>query len=164
MSSRADTIPYGYGVPGRTAPQQPPQQIKGTFGAQPADGYMAPGSHPPLPPGSAYMMYDSEDRRMHHPPQQPHFSQGGYPPENVSLQTPQPGTGPNVMIRNTSHSQFVRNHPYSDLIEKLVSMGFRGDHVASVIQRLEESGQPVDFNAVLDRLNVHSSGGSQRGW
>ena len=43
-------------------------------------------------------------------------------------------------------------------------MGFRGDHVASVIQRMEESGQPVDFNAVLDRLNVHSSGGSQRGW
>jgi len=43
-------------------------------------------------------------------------------------------------------------------------MGFRGDHVASVIQRMEESGQPVDFNDVLDRLNVHSSGGSQRGW
>ncbi|XWS63410.1 hypothetical protein CRYUN_Cryun06bG0094800 [Craigia yunnanensis] len=162
VSSRADTIPYGYGVPGRTASQQP-QQIKGTFGAQPADGYTAPGCHPPLPPGSAYMMYDSEGGRMHHPPQQPHFSQGGYPPANVSLQTPQPGTGPNVMIRNTSHSQFVRNHPYSDLIEKLVSMGFRGDHVASVIQRMEESGQPVDFNAVLDRLNVHSSGGSQRG-
>ncbi|XWS68637.1 hypothetical protein CRYUN_Cryun04dG0107900 [Craigia yunnanensis] len=163
VSSRADTIPYGYGVPGRTAPQQPPQQIKGTFGAQPANGYTAPGSHPSLRPGSAYVMYD-EGGRTHNPTQQPHFSQGGYPPANVSLQTSQPGTGPNVMIRNTSHSQFVRNHPYSDLIEKLVSMGFRGDHVASVIQRMEESGQPVDFNALLDRLNVHSSGGSQRGW
>ncbi|XVF01993.1 hypothetical protein REPUB_Repub04eG0137900 [Reevesia pubescens] len=163
VSSRGDTISYGYGVPGRTAPQQPPQQIKGTFGSQQADGYMAPGSHPQLPPGSAYMMYDSEGGRTHHPPQQPHFSQGGYPPANASVQTPQPGTGPNVMIRNTSHSQFVRNHPYGDLIEKLVSMGFRGDHVASVIQRMEESGQPVDFNAVLDRLNVQSSGGSQRG-
>lgn len=163
VSSRADNIPYGYGVHGRTAPQQPPQQIKGNFGAQAADGYMAPGSHPPLPPGSACMMYDSEGSRTHHLPQQPHFSQGGYTPANVPLQTPQPGTGPNVMIRNASHSQFVRNHPYSDLIEKLVSMGFRGDHVASVIQRMEESGQPVDFNGVLDRLNVHSSGGSQRG-
>ncbi|XWS39462.1 hypothetical protein CRYUN_Cryun18bG0056100 [Craigia yunnanensis] len=162
VSSHADTFPYGYGVPGRTAPQQPPQQIKGTFGAQPADGYTAPGSHRPLPPGSAYMMYDSEGGRMHRPLQQPHFSQGGYPPENVSLQT-QPGTGPNVMNKNTSHSEFVRYHPYSDLIEKLVSMGFRGDHVASLIQRMEESGLPVDFNAVLDRLNVHSSGGSQRG-
>ncbi|XP_007043595.2 PREDICTED: extensin [Theobroma cacao] len=162
VSSRADTIPYGYGLPGRTAPQQP-QQIKGTFGAPPAEGYTAPGPHPPLPPGSAYMMYDSEGGRPLHPPQQPHFSQGGYSPANVSLQTPQTGTGPNVMIRNTSHSQFIRSHPYSDLIEKLVSMGFRVDHVASVIQRMEESGQPVDFNAVLDRLNVHSSGGSQRG-
>lgn len=110
------------------------------------------------------MMYDGEGGRTHHPPQQSHFQQGGgYPPANVSLQTPQPGTGPNVMIRNTNHSQFVRNHPYNDLIDKLVSMGFRGDHVASVIQRMEESGQQVDFNAVLDRLNVHSSGGPQRG-
>ena len=68
------------------------------------------------------------------------------------------------MNRTPSHLQFMRNHPYNELIEKLVSMGFRGDVVASVIQRMEESGQPVDFNAVLDRLNLHSSGGSQRGW
>ncbi|KAK9001160.1 hypothetical protein V6N11_082951 [Hibiscus sabdariffa] len=153
VPSRADTIPYVYEVPGRT----PPQQIKGTFEAQPRDGYRASGSHPPLPPGTAYMMYDSEGSRTHHPPQQPHLSQGGYPPANVPLQTPQPN------IRNIGHPQYVRNHPYNDLIEKLVSMGFRGDHVASVIQRMEESGQPVDFNAVLDRLNVHPSGGAQRG-
>ncbi|PPD87332.1 hypothetical protein GOBAR_DD15718 [Gossypium barbadense] len=159
LSSRVDTIPYGYGVPGRTAPQP----IKGTFEAQPRDGYQASVSHPPLPPGSAYMMYDSEVGRAHHPPQQPHFSQGGYPPANVSLQTPQPGPSPNVMMRNSSHSQYVRNHPYSYLIEKFVSMGFRADHIASVIQRMEESGQAVDFNAVLDRLNVQSSGGTQRG-
>ncbi|KAL1176111.1 hypothetical protein V6Z11_A04G136400 [Gossypium hirsutum] len=121
LSSCVDTIPYGYRVPGRTAPQP----IKGTFEAQPRDGY--------------------QGGRAHHPPQQPHFSQGGYPPANVSLQTPQPGPSPNVMMRNSSHSQYVRNHPYSDLIEKLVSMGFRGDHIASVIQRMEESGQAVDF-------------------
>ncbi|XP_039047802.1 leucine-rich repeat extensin-like protein 5 isoform X2 [Hibiscus syriacus] len=154
VPSRVDTIPYGYGVPGRT----PPQQIKGTFEAQPGDGYQASGSHPPLPPGTAYMMYGSEGSRAHHPPQQPHFSQGGYPPASVPLQTPQPS------ISNTGHPQYVRNHPYNDLIEKLASMGFRGDHVASVIQRMEESGQAVDFNKVLDRMNVHSSGGgSQRG-
>ncbi|KAK6142604.1 hypothetical protein DH2020_022952 [Rehmannia glutinosa] len=40
-----------------------------------------------------------------------------------------------------------------------------GDHVVGIIQRLEESGQPIDFNSVLDRLNRgHSSAGSQRGW
>ncbi|KAL3502722.1 hypothetical protein ACH5RR_037171, partial [Cinchona calisaya] len=59
---------------------------------------------------------------------------------------------------------FIRNHPYSELIEKLVSMGYRGDYVVCVIQKLEESGEPVDFNAVPDRLNGHSSGGPQRGW
>ncbi|KAJ1397497.1 UBA-like domain DUF1421 [Sesbania bispinosa] len=164
-SSRADTIPYGYGGSGgRPVPQQPPpQQIKSSFPAQPGDVYGTSGTHPALPPpGNAYMMYDSEGGRTHHTPQQPpHFAQAGYPPTSASLQNP---TGHNLMVRNPSQSQFVRNHPYSELIEKLVSMGFRGDHVASVIQRMEDSGQPIDFNSVLDRLNVHSSVGPQRGW
>ncbi|KAJ6859263.1 trithorax group protein osa-like isoform X2 [Populus alba x Populus x berolinensis] len=159
LASRADTMPYGYGA-GRTAvPQQPrqpsPQQIKGTFGGQHSDAYATAGPHPGQPPVSAYMVYDGEGGRTHHPPQQSHFPQGGYPPQ------PAPGTG--MLPRHSSPSHFFRNHPYSDLIEKLVSMGFRGDHAASVIQRMEESGEPVDFNAVLDRLNVQSSGGSQRG-
>ncbi|KAJ0051837.1 hypothetical protein Pint_02246 [Pistacia integerrima] len=159
VSSRADVMPYGYGAPGRTAPQQapPPQQIKGGYGAQPGDGYAASGPLPTLPPGSAYMMYEGEGGRTHHPSQ--HYPQSGYPPPN-----PQPTGGANLMSRTPSHSQFIRNHPYNELIEKLVSMGFRGDVVANVIQRMEESGQPVDFNAVLDRLNLHSSGGTQRGW
>jgi len=159
LASRADTMPYGYGA-GRTAvPQQPrqpsPQQIKGTFGGQHSDAYATAGPHPGQPPVSAYMVYDGEGGRTHHPPQQSHFPQGGYPP--------QPAAGTGMLPRHSSPSHFFRNHPYSDLIEKLVSMGFRGDHAASVIQRMEESGEPVDFNAVLDRLNVQSSGGSQRG-
>ena len=108
-------------------------------------------------------MYDSEGK-AHRPPQPPHYTQGGYPPTSVALKNPQPTIGPILMVRNPSHSQFFRNHLYSELSEKLVSMVFRGDHVASVIQRMEESGQHVDFNDVLDRMNVHSSGGSQRGW
>ncbi|KAG5233361.1 hydroxyproline-rich glycoprotein [Salix suchowensis] len=138
LSSRADTMPYGYGSGRAAVPQQPPpQQIKGNFGAQPSDVYATAGPHPGLPPGSAYMIYDGETGRTHHPSQQPHFH------------------------RVSSH--FVRNNPYTDLIEKLVNMGFRGDHVVNVIQRMEEGGEPVDFNAVLDRLSAHSSGGSQRG-
>uniref|UniRef100_A0A2P2K524 Trithorax group protein osa isoform X1 n=1 Tax=Rhizophora mucronata TaxID=61149 RepID=A0A2P2K524_RHIMU len=166
-SRAADTIPYGYGA-GRTVPQQPlppPQQLKGTFGALPGDGYAPAGTHPALPPGSAYMMYNSESGRIHHPPHQPHFPQGGYPLSNLPLQSSQSATaGANMLARNPGHSQFNRNHPYSDLIEKLVGMGFRVDHVFGVIQRMEDSGHPVDFNAVLDRLNVHSSGAPQRGW
>lgn len=159
VSTRADVMPYGYGAPGRPVAQQPPppqpQPIKGSYGAQAGDGYAAAGPRPTLPPGSAYMMYDSESGRTPHPPPQSHFPQGGYPT--------QPTAGSNLLARNPSQPQFVRNHTYSELIENLVSMGYRGDHAASVIQRMEESGQPVDFNAVLDRLNVHSSGGSQRG-
>ncbi|KAJ7948312.1 putative Structural constituent of cell wall protein [Quillaja saponaria] len=162
-SNRADSIPYGYGGTGRTVPQQlPPQQIKGNFPSQPGDVYGNTGTHPTLPPGSGYMMYDSDGGRTHHPPQPPHFTQSGYPPTSGALQNPQ--TGPNLMVRNPNQSQFIRNHPYNDLIEKLVNMGFRADHVSSVIQRMEESGQPIDFNSVLDRLNVHSSVSSQRGW
>ncbi|QCD87755.1 hypothetical protein DEO72_LG3g2295 [Vigna unguiculata] len=161
-SSRADTIPYGYGGAGRTVPQQPPpQQMKGSFPAPPGEMYGPTGSLAALPPpSSAYMMYEGEGGRTHHPPQ-PHFTQPGYPPTSASLQNP---PSHNLMVRNPNQSQFVRNHPYNDLIEKLVSMGFRGDHVVSVIQRMEESGQAIDFNSVLDRLNVHSSVGPQRGW
>ncbi|KAL6145115.1 hypothetical protein ACLB2K_055803 [Fragaria x ananassa] len=162
-SGRSDAMPFGYSGAGRTMPQQPPpqQQIKGAFGAQQGDGYAAAGPHPALPPGSTYMMYDSEGGRNPYSAQVPHYSQGGYPPASGS-QTPQPTTAPSHMVRNP---QFIRNHPYNELIEKLVSMGFRGDHVASVIQRMEESGQTIDFNAVIDRLNVHSSGAPpQRGW
>ncbi|KAH1142681.1 hypothetical protein AAZX31_12G107000 [Glycine max] len=161
-SSRTDAIPYGYGGAGRTVPQQPPpQQMKSSFPAPPADMYGPSGNLPALPPPSgAYMMYDGEGGRTHHPPQ-PHFAQPGYPPTSASLQNPPPGL--NLMVRNPNQSQFIRNHPYNELIEKLVSMGFRGDHVASVIQRMEESGQAIDFNSVLDRLNVHSSVGPQRG-
>lgn len=136
--------------------------MKGSFAAQPADVYGATGAHPALPPASGYMMYEGEGGRTHHPPQPPpHVAQGGYPPSSASLQNP---GGHNLMVRNPNQSQFVRNHPYSELIEKLASMGFRGDLVASVIQRMEESGQPIDFNSVLDRLNVHGSVGPQRGW
>lgn len=168
---RAESIPYGYGGPTRPPqpqpqpqpqppqPQLPPQHMKATFGSQVGDGYSVSG-----PMSGGYMMYDNESGRAHHPPPQqpsPHFQQGF-----MSLQNQQPPGGPNILVRNPSPPQFVRNHPYNDVIEKLVSMGFRGDHVASVIQRMEESGQAVDFNAVLDRLNVHSSsvGSSQRAW
>ncbi|CAK9171087.1 unnamed protein product [Ilex paraguariensis] len=161
-ASRAEPMPYGYGGAGRTVQQQPPtQHLKTAFGAQPGDGFAAAGPHPTLSPGNAYMMFDSEGGRVHHQPQQPHFQQSGYPPTSVPIQNPQPASSSNVMIRPP---QLIRNHPYNELIEKLVNMGYRGDHIVGVIQRLEESGQPVDFNTVLDRLNGHSSGGSQRAW
>lgn len=159
-SNRVDAGPYGYGAAsGGSAPQQPPQ-VKNAYGPATGEGYMPPGQQS----GGAYMMYDRESGRPphhppqqpHHPSQQPHFNQSGYPPANAPHQVPpQAPTGPHVSARNPSHSH---------LIEKLVGMGFRGDHVATIIQRMEDSGQPVDFNAVLDRLSTPTGPGPQRAW
>ncbi|KAK6919567.1 UBA-like domain DUF1421 [Dillenia turbinata] len=159
-----EAMPYGYGGAGRPGQQLPlPQPIKGSFGGQMGDRYVPSGPHPTLSPANAYVMYDADGVRTHQQPQQAHFPQGAYPPTSVPLQNPQPNPNPNLLVRNPSQLQFARNHPYNELIEKLVNMGFRADHIVSVIQRMDESGRPIDFNGVLDRLNVHSSGG-QRGW
>ncbi|KAJ0263138.1 Formin-like protein [Hirschfeldia incana] len=150
---------YGYGAPPPPQPQAP-QQTKMSYNPQAGDGYLPSG--PPPPPGYANAMY--EGGRMQYPPTQPpppqqqgHYMQGpqggGYAPQQH-----QGGGG------NTGTPQPVLRSKYGELIEKLVSMGFRGDHVMSVIQRMEESGQPIDFNALLDRLSVQSSGGPPRGW
>lgn len=153
-------MPYGHGGAGRPIISQPPtQHVKIAYSAQSGDVYVPSATRPTLPMGNAYTMFDGEGGRTHHPPPQLHFQQNAYPPSSIPLQNPLHTA--NLMVRPP---QFMRNHPYTELIEKLGSMGYRGDHVIGVIQRLEESGQPIDFNAVLDRLNGHSSGGSLRGW
>ncbi|KAJ4865725.1 hypothetical protein Rs2_52764 [Raphanus sativus] len=148
---------YGYGAP----PPQAPQQTKMSYNPQTGDGYLPAG--PPPPPGYTNAMYESG--RMQYPPpaqqhqqQQVHYMQGpqggGYAPQQHQADGGNTGTPPPVL-----------RSKYGELIEKLVSMGFRGDHVMAVIQRMEESGQAIDFNALLDRLNVQSSsGGPPRGW
>ncbi|KAL3355958.1 hypothetical protein AABB24_016892 [Solanum stoloniferum] len=157
VASRPEAIPYGYDRSGRPIQSQPPtQHLKPSFGA-PGDGYATSGPHPSLSAGNAYLMYDGEGPRG----QPPNFPQSGYPPSSFSPQNAQSSPSPNHMVRPP---QLMRTHPYNELIEKLASMGYRSDHVVNVIQRLEESGQTVDFNTVLDRLNGHSSGGPQRGW
>ncbi|XP_077227467.1 uncharacterized protein LOC143860618 [Tasmannia lanceolata] len=154
-----DAVFYGYGSSARTVPPQSaqpniqhkpqPQTIPGTFGA-----------HTPQPNIPGYMMYDTNTVGRPHPQ---HFQQGGYLPTHASaLPNQQPPTG-NVAVHRPS-SQLVHNHPYSELVEKAMNRGYARDHVLSVILRMEESGQPLDFNALLDRLNAHATGTSQRVW
>ncbi|XP_045800714.1 mediator of RNA polymerase II transcription subunit 15-like [Trifolium pratense] len=138
-----------------------PTQIKGHYPSQPGNPYGTSGVHNTPPPASAYVMHESEGGRVNYPPQPSQSAQGVYPPQSASVQNP---ALQNLPVRNPSQPQLVRSHPYNELIENLVSMGVRGDLVVSIIQRLEETGQPVNFNSVLDRLNVHSSLGPQRGW
>ncbi|KAI4363832.1 hypothetical protein MLD38_020000 [Melastoma candidum] len=164
-STRVDAVPYGYSGQGGIGidPQQPPTQtIPGSNSAPQADlAYAAGGLHGAVPRGG-YVIYDREGGRVSHPRQQPHFvPSGAYPLGSIPIQSQPP---PNPVARAPGQSQYLRNHPHSDLIEKLMNMGFRGDHAAAVIQKTEESGQQVNFNSVLDRLSVQSSGGHQRGW
>ncbi|KAK7324716.1 hypothetical protein VNO77_28509 [Canavalia gladiata] len=100
-------MPYEYCGTGRTVPQQPlPQQMKGSFPAQPSDMFVTGGTHATLPPASAYMVYDGEGGRgrTHYPPQPSQYAQTGYPPASASLQNPVPH---NLMARNPSQSQFI---------------------------------------------------------
>jgi len=50
------------------------------------------------------------------------------------------------------------------MIEKAITMGYPRDQVLNVIQRMTESGQQIDFNALLDRLNDSGSGAPPRAW
>ncbi|XP_042501650.1 RNA polymerase II degradation factor 1-like [Macadamia integrifolia] len=170
----AESMAYGYGgvIRPTVQPSLPPQlniqrqpqppTNQSAFGVHLSDGSFSGAGPHPQPQGQGYMMYEGEGGRTH--PLPSHYQQGGYPPTHASLQNPKPSAGGNLLVRHPSSSQMMRSHMYSEMIEKAVSMGYMREHVAAVIHRLEESGQQVDFNSVLDRLNVHSSGGSQRGW
>ncbi|EPS62243.1 hypothetical protein M569_12549, partial [Genlisea aurea] len=160
FSSGSEVIPYSYGSSGKPPVQQQQQHqqhqslaqhLKGGGGY--GDGYGIPSGQqrPPPQPGNSYMVFDGETGRTTttHLQPPPHYQQQG-----PSYLPPPPAT-----------SFAPRGHPYNELIEKLIGMGYRGEHVVGVIQRLEESGQAVDFNSVLDRLNGGGGGGgSQRGW
>lgn len=166
-SVRPEGVNYGYGGANRATAQQPPlqqnllrQQLPQTnqnsYGPPLGDGNY-PGSLATQAPRQGYMVYDGEGGRT--PLSAPaHFPQGVYPPPHVS-------SLPNSLsVRHPSPPQMMRSNPYNELAEKAVSMGYGRDFVASVIHSMEESGQPMDFNTLLDRLNMHSSGGSQRAW
>lgn len=161
-SSPEGGMRYGYAGAGKPVqPETPGQHLKPTFRA-PGDGYGLSATHPSISQGNGYVIYDGAGARGHSTPQ-PHFQQGGYPPSSFTVQNPQPAPSTtNAMARPP---QLIRNHPYNELTDKFMHMGYRGDHVINVIQKLEENGQPVDFNTVLDRLNgQQSSGVPYRGW
>ncbi|OAY63090.1 hypothetical protein ACMD2_12116 [Ananas comosus] len=112
-------------------------------------------------------------------PQPPPSSQGSFGPpmSKTGYMGPAPYT-PQVSAQgfNSAYSysasnvpavqtqQLMRNHPYGEFIEKAVVMGYSREQVASVVQRMADSGQPIDFNAVLDRLNGGGGAASQRVW
>ncbi|XP_068657798.1 uncharacterized protein [Aristolochia californica] len=161
-ASGPDDVGYGYGGPSRTIPQQQlhlnmqrqphsqqqPPISQSAYGAHLGEaGFPSTGPPPPQSNLHGYMMFETEGSRV---PLPPHYPQGSYP---------HPTPSSNVGGRHPPQ-QLMRNHPYSELMEKAVNMGYARDQVASALHRMEESGQPLDFNTLLDRLN----GAPQRGW
>ncbi|KAI0516243.1 hypothetical protein KFK09_008915 [Dendrobium nobile] len=66
---------------------------------------------------------------------------------------------------NVAAPQMLNNHhPYGEMIEKAINMGYPRDQVVGVVQGMGESGQPLDLNTLLDRLNAIASGGMRRPW
>ncbi|XP_008810226.2 trithorax group protein osa-like isoform X2 [Phoenix dactylifera] len=155
--SRPEAVSFGYGEPSSTvSPPMPqhslqrqpqPPTSQSSFGPSPSKGgYVGPAPYtPPLNVQSYSTTYN-------------------YPPSNVSAAQNQQLPPGNVVGVHHPGPQLMRSHPYGEMIEKAVSMGYARDHVASVIQRVGESGQPMDFNSLLDMLNGRVTGGSTRVW
>ncbi|WCJ36116.1 hypothetical protein M5689_017333 [Euphorbia peplus] len=56
----------------------------------------------------------------------------------------------------SSSSESGNRVPVDDVIDKVVSMGFRRDVVRATVNKLTENGQHVDLNIVLDKLMNNS--------
>uniref|UniRef100_A0A1D1ZH48 DUF1421 domain-containing protein n=1 Tax=Anthurium amnicola TaxID=1678845 RepID=A0A1D1ZH48_9ARAE len=159
---------FGYGGLGSTA-QLPPaplslqrQQVPATnpssLGPQVnKSGYPGTVPYPQHTNVQGYVTHGSDGIRA---PHSQHFLPASYPPSSIPMPPVQSQPPPNVH----AGLQMVRNHPYTELVEKAVNMGYVRDHVVSVIRGMEESGQPVDFNSMLDMLNARPAGASQRAW
>ncbi|XP_051141071.1 uncharacterized protein LOC127258315 isoform X2 [Andrographis paniculata] len=55
-------------------------------------------------------------------------------------------------------------NPVDDIVDRVTNMGFRRDQVRATVQKLTESGQAADLNAVLDKLMTNGDGEARRGW
>ncbi|KAF0918888.1 hypothetical protein E2562_027332 [Oryza meyeriana var. granulata] len=146
-------VPYSYGGSGIPPPQHnmqrqqlaPPSQ--GSFGPPPSKGgYARPPQYAPQGSSHGY------NTTYGYPPSGPSAGQASQmPPGNVGMTHP------------GSH-QMMRGHPYGEMIEKAITMGYPREQVLNVIQRMTESGQPMDFNTLLDRLNEAGTGAPPRAW
>lgn len=157
-SSMAPPAPYiavpqsgGYGVSGgsichlpsqHNIQRQPlPQASQVSFGPPPLakSGYVGTNAYSSQSNMQGYnAVYVIDGSRASHP---------HYPPNN-----------------NVAAPQILNNHSYGEMIEKAISMGYPRDQVVGVVQSMGENGQPLDLNALLDRLNAIASGGMRRPW
>ncbi|XP_047055808.1 pollen-specific leucine-rich repeat extensin-like protein 1 [Lolium rigidum] len=146
---------YSYGGPG-IPPSQPPPQHSMQRQQLPPPNQSSYGPPPSKGPYAGPPQYAPQGHSQGYNPAY------GYPPSGPSAaQSPQMPPGGAGMSHPGSSQHVMRGHPYGEMIEKASTMGYPRDQVLNVIQRMTESGQQIDFNALLDRLNESGSG---RGW
>ncbi|KAK8937671.1 hypothetical protein KSP40_PGU006664 [Platanthera guangdongensis] len=108
----------------------------------------------------------------HHPSQHTMQRQTPPPAGQVSFSSGyaypmQPTMQDYATYLRSSHPQSFQvpnNHPYGEIIDKAVSMGYPREQVIDVVREIGETGQPVDLNALLDRLNALGNAGARRPW
>ncbi|XP_062206906.1 pollen-specific leucine-rich repeat extensin-like protein 1 [Phragmites australis] len=149
-------VPYSYGGPGIPPTQPPPQHSmqrhqlapssQGSFGPPPSkESYAGPRQYAPQGNTQGYN------------------TGYGYPPSGLSrVQAPQMPPGGGGMRHPGSHT--MHSHPYGEMIERAITMGYPRDQVLNMTQRMAESGQQMDFNSLLDRLNEAGPGAPPRAW
>ncbi|KAH7651836.1 Non-specific serine/threonine protein kinase protein [Dioscorea alata] len=175
-TNHPEAMPFAYKGSGSSV-SQPPQQQVPHIQRQPQPetnqssfqqnlnkaGYMgaAPSYAPHNPQNPSYnSMFGIDGSRGSH---SQIFPAGNYPSANMSALHSQqlPPSGSNF---HHPGAQMIRGHPFGEMIEKAINMGYSRDHVMSVIHRMGETGQQIDFNALLDGLNTHAAGSSSRAW
>nr|CAB3478330.1 unnamed protein product [Digitaria exilis] len=149
--------PYSYGGPGIPPSQPPPQHSMQRHQLPPS----SQGSYGPPPSKGSYAGGHAQYAPQGNP--QGYGAGYGYPPSGPpAVQPPQMPPGGVGMSHPGSH--MMRGHPYGEMIEKAINMGYPRDQVLNVTQRMTESGQPMDFNNLLDGLNETGSAAPPRAW
>eukprot|EP00252_Welwitschia_mirabilis_P024191 TRINITY_DN707_c0_g1_i1.p1 TRINITY_DN707_c0_g1~~TRINITY_DN707_c0_g1_i1.p1 ORF type:complete len:615 (-),score=155.75 TRINITY_DN707_c0_g1_i1:193-2037(-) len=158
-----NTTPQPSATQGPLAVQAPrPQLSQG--GSLSSEGGIASSQSllPPVHPMHGYTGYSMSPR--------PHPNKYASPIPPVSQTNSFPGAYaryPSQQSHSYPHSSdgnMASGRGYEDVVEQVAGMGFPRDEVRAVIQHVIESGQPVDLNLVLDRLNSGAAGPKQRGW
>ncbi|XP_072974684.1 uncharacterized protein [Typha angustifolia] len=144
-ATRSEVAPLGYGGQGGTTPTQ--HNTQGPYG-----------------PHMTKVEYTST--ASYRPPVN---VQGYNAPYNYSVSNVPPAHSPQLPSSEYGRSrhpgqQIMLNHPYGDMIEKAISMGYPREQVIGVTHKMAESGQPMDFNVLLDRLNGGSASMPPREW
>ncbi|WOK91516.1 pollen-specific leucine-rich repeat extensin-like protein 3 isoform X3 [Canna indica] len=156
---RPEVMTYGYGGTGSSASRPPlhhniqqtmqPPLSQSSFGQQlNKSNYMGNATYPPQPASYNVQGYSVS------------YS---YPTSNPPASRNQQISPINTAALHRD-SQLMRSHPFGEMIEKAVGMGYDRNQIFSCVQRMVESGQPVDFNSLLDRLNGQAAGASARAW